>query len=120
VVDQGYQRDEFLSDGIWLETPISLSKLFMQTNNYSEQKLTATTNLFLTMLNKDGITVIDNAGNILAYNVFVEADLKAVAGIIGGARKRAAYTVINSRRKDIIGVYFQSYDGEIFFANVKR
>jgi hypothetical protein len=120
VVDQSYARDEFLEDGIWLETPISLSKLFLQTNNYSEQKLTATTDLFTTMLNKDGITVIDNAGNILAYNVFVEADLKAVTGIIGGARKRAAYTVINSRRRDIIGVYFQSYDGEIFFANVKR
>jgi len=120
VVEQGYQKDDFLADGIWLETPISLSKLFLQTTHYSDQKLTAITDLFTTMLNKDGITVIDNAGNILAYNVFIEADLKAVSGIIGGARKRAAYTVINSRRRDIMGVYFQSYDGEIFYANVKR
>jgi hypothetical protein len=72
------------------------------------------------MLNKDGITVIDNAGNILAYNVFVEANLREVGNIIGGARKRAAYTIINTKRKDIMGVYFQSYDGEIFYAPVKR
>ena len=120
VVDTEFKRDDFLEDGIWLATPISLSKLFTQTNIYNEAKLTATANIFLGMLNKDGITVLDNTGNILAFNVFVEANLKEIGNIIGGARKRAAYTVINSHRRDIIGVYFQSYDGEIFFANVKR
>jgi hypothetical protein len=120
VVDESYRRDEIFNDGIWLKTPISLSKLFLQTNNYSEQKLIAISNLFLSMLNKDGITIIDNTGRILAFNVFVEFDALKVGNIIGGARKRAAYTVINSKRRDIIGVYFQSYDGEIFFANVKK
>ena len=120
VVDQDYQRDEFLNDGIWLGEPISLSKLFLQTTNYNEQKLNAISNLFLSMLNKDGMTIIDNTGRILAFNVFVEINLKEAGGIIGGARKRAAYTVINSRRRNIIGVYFQSYDGEIFYADVKR
>jgi len=120
VVDKDYERDEFFSDGVWLTEPISLSKLFLQTTNYSEQKLIAISNLFLAMLNKDGITIIDNAGQIRAFNVFVKADPREVGNIIGGARKRAAYTVINSRRKDIVGVYFQSYDGEIFYANVKK
>jgi len=120
VVDKDYEKDEFLADGIWLTEPISLGKLFLQTTNYSEQRLIAIADVFLTMLNKDGITVINNEGQILAFNVFVEADLRAVGNIIGGARKRAAYTIINSRRKDIVGVYFQSYDGEIFFANVKK
>jgi hypothetical protein len=121
VVDHDtFNRDELLKDGVWLESPVNLSKLFMQSNHYHEHKLTATANLFLTMLNKDGITILDNAGNILAYNVFVEINLKDVVNIIGGARKRAAYTIINSRRRDIIGVYFQSYDGELFFANVKK
>jgi hypothetical protein len=120
VVEQGYQRDEFFGDGVWLENPISLSKLFLQTSNFHEQTLNAITNLFMAMLNKDGITIVDNTGNILAFNVFVPIKTKEVGNIIGGARKRAAYTVINSRRRDIIGVYFQSYDGEIFFANVKR
>jgi len=121
VVDHDtFVRDDFLADGIWLETPISMAKLFLQTNNYNEHRLTVTAEVFLSMLNKDGITVIDNMGNILAFNVFVEANLKETGNIIGGARKRAAYTVINSRRKDIVGVYFQSYDGEIFFALTKK
>jgi len=120
VVDKEYERDDFLNDGIWLAEPISLSKLFLQTNHYSEQKLMAIANLFLAMMAKDGITVINNAGEIVAFNVFVETNADKVGNIIGGARKRAAYTVINSGRKDIMGVYFQSYDGEIFFAGVKK
>ena len=120
VVEKDYEPDDFFKDGIWLTEPISLSKLFLQTNNYSEQKLISTAELFLTMLNKDGITVINNAGDILAFNVFVASNLKEVGNIMGGARKRAAYTVINSRRKGLVGVYFQSYDGEIFFAPAKK
>jgi hypothetical protein len=120
VVDQDFVRDEFLQDGIWLNEPISLSKLFQQTTNYNEQNLMAIANVFLTMLNKDGITIINNVGQILAFNVFVETNVAQVGNIIGGARKRAAYTIINSKRKDIVGVYFQSYDGEIFFAYTKK
>ena len=120
VVDKDFEMDKFLSDGIWLSEPIDLSKLFLQTAHYSEQKLIAIANLFLSMLNKDGMTIVDNAGNIRAFNVFVETNMKEVGGIIGGARKRAAYTIINSCRRDIVGVYFQSYDGEVFFAPVKK
>ena len=120
VVDKDYVDNGFMGDGIWLTEPVSFSKLFLQTNAYNEQKLIAISGLLLSMLNKDGITVIDNTGQIRAFNVFVEANSKEVGNIIGGARKRAAYTVINSHRKDIVGVYFQSYDGELFYANVKR
>lgn len=124
VVDKDYAesefRDDFLNDGIWLKEPISMSKLFLQTTNYSEQKLTAIASIFLTMLNFDGITVVDNTGSILAYNVFVEANMKTAGAVIGGARKRAAYTIINSRKAGIIGVYFQSQDGELFYAPLKK
>ena len=120
VVDKDYVKDDFFADGIWLTEPISLSKLFLQSNNYSEQRLIAIADLLISMLNKDGITIINNAGEILAFNIFVETNLKETGNIIGGARKRAAYTVINSRRKGIVGVYFQSYDGEIFFAGAKK
>jgi len=111
---------DLLEDGIWLKEPIHLSKLFLKTDYFSEQVLKTLSDLFMTMLNMDGITVVDNSGRILAYNVFVEANHKTTGNIIGGARKRAAYTIINSRKKGIIGVYFQSYDGEIFFAQVKK
>ena len=128
VVDQDYNKgmaadgtqDEFLADGIWLKEPIQLSRLFTSAHAYHEEKLTAMANVFWTMLDFDGITVVDNTGRILAYNVFVEANLKTAGNIIGGARKRAAYTIINSRKRNIIGLYYQSQDGEMFYAPVKK
>jgi len=127
VVDKDYNREKkdgekenLFGDGIWLEEPIQLSKLFLSSQVYHEEKLTAMANVFFTMLNFDGMTIVDNCGSILAYNVFVETNLKTAGSIIGGARKRAAYTVINSRKRDIIGLYYQSHDGEMFWAPVKK
>ena len=120
VVDSEYEPDAFFEDGIWLTEPISFSKLFAQTNQYNEQKLATISNVFVTMLNFDGITVVDNKGQIRAYNVFIETNMKVAGNIIGGARKRAAYTIINSKRPHIIGVYFQSHEGEMFYSPVKK
>ena len=120
VVDKDYVDNGFFSDGIWLKEPISFSKLFLQSKVYSEPKLLGFCDLFKGMLNYDGITVVDNTGTIRAYNVFVETNTNRLQNITGGARKRAAYTVVNSRRKKIIGVYFQSHDGEVFYKYVKK
>jgi hypothetical protein len=120
VIDKDYEDKGFLSDGIWLKEPIEFSKLFLQSKSYNETKLLAIAELFIDMLNYDGMTVVDNAGRIRAYNVFVETNLNRVKTIVGGARKRAAYTIINSRRKHIIGAYFQSQDGEVLFERVKK
>jgi hypothetical protein len=120
VVDADYTRDDFFEDGIWLEEPINLSKLFAQSNQYNEQKLSTMADIFIAMLNYDGITVVDNLGRILAYNVFIESSMKLAGNIVGGARKRAAYTIINSRLPNIIGVYFQSHEGEMFYTPVKK
>lgn len=118
IVDKDYKDNGFFEDGIWLETPISFSKLFTQSKSYSEEKLQAFASLFINMLNFDGITVIDTTGRVLAYNVFVENNIKRTKNVIGGARKRAAYTIINSRRKHIVGLYFQSHEGEIFYKSL--
>ncbi len=117
IVDKDYQDKGYFSDGIWLEEPIELSKVFLQTKSYSESKLSNIAELFIAMLNYDGITIVDNAGRIRAYNVFINTNNK-LNNIVGGARKRAAYTVINSKVRRIIGVYFQSQDGEIFYEEV--
>lgn len=119
VVDKDYVDNGFFSDGVWLKEPISFSKLFLRTKTYNESKLTAFCELFMDMLDYDGITIVDNTGRIRAYNVFVESNNKAL-NISGGARKRAAYTIINSRRKRIVGIYFQSHEGEMFYKRVKK
>ncbi len=120
VVDKNYKDNGFFEDGIWLETPISFSKLFTQSKSYSEEKLQAFATLLINMLNFDGITVVDTTGRVLAYNVFVENNINRTKNVVGGARKRAAYTIINSRRKHIVGVYFQSHEGEIFYKSLVK
>lgn len=120
VVDKDYkpEKDTTLLDGTWLEQPIQLSKLFLQTKSYSEAKLIGISDLIIAMLNYDGATIVDNAGRIRAYNVFVENKIKNNIKPIGGARRRAAQTLIDSKNKKFIGVYFQSQDGETFFRYV--
>lgn len=121
VVDKDFKDQKgFFSDGIWLNEPIEFSKTFLMTRSYSEAKLTNIAQLFIAMLNYDGITIVDNIGRIRAYNVFIKAEKYTKKNIIGGARKRAAYAVINSNIKKIVGVYFHSQDGEIFYEEVKK
>lgn len=120
IVDKDYTDNGLFEDGIWLKEPISFSKLFTQSKSYSEEKLQAFANLFINMLNFDGITIIDNQGRLRAYNVFVEPNSKKVGYIVGGARKRAAYFILSTKKKGIVGVYFQSHEGEVFFQELKK
>jgi len=120
VIDKDYKDKGYFNDGIWLDEPIEFSKTFLQTKSYSEARLTNIAELFISMLNYDGITIVDNAGRIRAYNVFIKADKYSKKNIIGGARKRAAYGIINSNLKKVIGVFFHSQDGEIFYEEVKK
>ena len=119
IVDKDYKDNGLFEDGIWLKEPISFSKLFTQSKSYSEEKLKAYADLFVNMLNFDGITIIDNQGRIRAYNVFVEPNSKKVGYIVGGARKRAAYYILSTKKRDIVGVYFQSHEGEVFFQETR-
>lgn len=118
VVDKEYKDNGFFDDGIWLKEPISFKSLFINSKSYSEEKLQAFVKLFISMLDFDGITVVDNCGQIRGYNIFVETDNKRNKCIVGGARKRAVYTILNSRRKHLVGVYFQSHEGEIFYKSI--
>ncbi len=120
IVDKDYKDNGLFEDGIWLKEPISFSKLFTQSKSYNEEKLQAYADLFMNMLNFDGITIIDNLGRLRAYNVFVEPNSKKVGYIVGGARKRAAYYILTTRKRDVVGVYFQSHEGEVFFQLVPK
>mgnify|MGYP000845309175 CR=1 FL=1 len=115
VVDKDFKdKTGYLADGTWLKEPIALGKLFLQSKNYNEFKLISYVELIVSMLNYDGITVVDNAGKILAYNVFIESKGGADK-IVGGARRRAAYSLLKYKNSKIVGVYFQSQDGDNFY-----
>ncbi len=105
----------FLQDGTWLKEPIEFAKLFLRNGAVDENILRSYADIITSMLDSDGITVIDNAGRIRAFNVFVETSISAQKNVVGGARRRAAYTLLQSRNKKIVGVYFQSQDGDNFY-----
>lgn len=120
VIDKDYKDKGFFNDGIWLSEPIEFSKSFLMSKSFSEVKLTNIAEMFISMLNFDGITIIDNAGRIRAYNVFIKPERYSAQRILGGARRRAAYGIINSSMKKIVGVYFHSQDGDMFYEEVKQ
>ena len=116
VVDKEYKdKNGFLSDGTWLKEPIEFGKMFLRSSKFDENVLRSYADVLTTMLDFDGITVIDNAGRIRAYNVFIEANQDKDIKIVGGARRRAAYSILQNKSKKIIGVYFQSQDGDNFY-----
>ena len=121
LVDKEFKDTKgWLSDGTWLPEPIEFAKLFLTSKSFSESKLRAYCDILVSMLNYDGITIIDNAGRILAYNVFIESSKNATKNIIGGARLRAAYSLLNTSNKRVIGVYFQSQEGDNFYKTIKE
>ena len=74
--------------------------------------------LFLSMLNFDGITIIDTEENIRAYNVFCKIPDDCNNSSEGGARHRACNFLINlpyESRTNYVAVYFQSQEGTIKF-----
>ena len=115
VIDKEYKDKGFLADGTWLKDPIEFGKLFLRSSKFDENVLRSYADVLTTMLDFDGITVIDNAGRIRAYNVFIESNQDKKNAIVGGARRRAAYSILQNKSKKIIGVYFQSQDGDNFY-----
>ncbi len=74
--------------------------------------------IFLSMLNFDGITIIDTNERIRAYNLFCKVSEDNKNGISGGARHRAYENLKSLEAKDRCGyvaIYFQSQEGEMEF-----
>ena len=116
VVDKEFKdKAGVFQDGTWLKEPIEFIKLFMRSATFDENILRSYADVLKTMLDFDGITIIDNSGKIRAYNVFIESTPNIENMIVGGARRRAAYSILHNKNKRIFGVYFQSQDGDNFY-----
>lgn len=79
--------------------------------------------LFLSMLNFDGITIIDAEENIRAYNVFCKIPNDCNNSSEGGARHRAYNFLKNlphESRTNYVAIYFQSQEGTIKFCKFNR
>ncbi|PIE95578.1 hypothetical protein CO726_09760 [Bacillus fungorum] len=123
VVDSDYIfPNDFLSDGTWFTNPIDLGEKIIDTamnikDIASSEAYYGLSGLFLEMLNVDGITIIDSSARVRGFNIFVKKQPLTQDDIPaeGGARKRAAHTVLASQDPKIKGVYFLSQDGNTFY-----
>lgn len=111
--------NKILSSGSWFEEPIDLARMALDTlgetrDIFLSEMYYGLSGLFLEMLNVDGITIIDTKGRIRGYNIFISRS-EVTTTVTGGARKRAAYALLDSKDPDIMGVYFQSQDGNVFY-----
>ena len=74
VVDKEFKdKAGVFQDGTWLKEPIEFIKLFMRSATFDENILRSYADVLKTMLDFDGITIIDNSGKIRAYNVVIES-----------------------------------------------
>lgn len=121
VQDKNTEIDKSIKKGILFDTPINLFDEYSNftancatTENISERYYSFLGILSL-ILNIDGITLINNNGEILGYNIFIDNTKVDTTGVVGGARKRAAYSIEKSNINGLIGIYFQSHDGDNYF-----
>jgi hypothetical protein len=124
VVDSDYESlKKILPDGTWLNEPVDIAQEALNAvqikDIQSSEKYYGLSGMLLEMMNIDGITIIDKLGRIVAFNVFLnQAKVGKILGG-GGARKRAAQSVLALKDSNIIGVFFQSQDGNSFYKRIQ-
>lgn len=114
IVDSEYRYpNEYLS-GLNINPPINIVDCVEETKQIGSyeaaERYYAIINLLYEFLNVDGITLINNKGEIIGYNAFYRSG-KTPTDVVGGARKRTFEGLINQDDNGIIGVYYQSQDG---------
>lgn len=71
--------------------------------------------LFISMLDFDGVTVLDTAGRVRSYHNIVDNTRNPIS-VPGGARHKAYASLRNDSQwesKAYVGIYFQSHEGEV-------
>lgn len=125
VQDANERVDCFISKGILFDNPINLFEEYLnyilncsQDDNIAERYYSLIGILSL-VLNIDGITLINSKGQLLGYNIFIDNKKVDTSKVVGGARKRAAYSIENSNINGLLGIYFQSHDGDNYFKELR-
>ncbi len=124
IQDKNIQIDDFVQKGILFDTPINLFEEYLNyiTNCSMDENIAeryySFTGILSMILNIDGITMINNSGEILGYNIFIDNKDVDTSSVTGGARKRAAFSIENSKVNGLIGMYFQSHDGDNYYKDL--
>lgn len=107
-----------LQDGIILKNRINVSQFILDLNRNEDlqanHELEGCISIVSGMMQSDGITVFSDAGEILAYNVFIKHPEKIQKSkTSGGARSRTFLALKELIGNGLEGAYVQSQDGNI-------
>jgi hypothetical protein len=103
------------SDGVYLRNPIDLADLVIYTENEktneSSYSLMAYSRVFSSMMNHDGIILINDKAKVLGYHLLINS-INGTEGeqLVGGARLKAYQSMINSKR--FSACLYKSQDGD--------
>lgn len=107
--------DGHLRGGIFLSDKVDFTKLLYE--NYQEKSdqtattLNAFTQLTISMLNFDGITLFNSTGCVVGYHFIVDNNVAAENPIVGGSRTRAFEAL--TQTNGITACFMKSQDGNI-------
>ena len=122
VIEDGKPIPELLMQGVDLtSTPIDFSQIYesviyerdpnSKVELYTKLKMMAS--LAVSMMNHDGITVFTNTGKIVGYHYIVDNKVSANDVIVGGARTKAFFAMVES--KMFKGVFMRKQEGDTKF-----
>lgn len=83
---------------------------FIASSSTDVSSLNKMIDIFISMLNYDGITIIDTSGNIISYHVFVKSSKSSEEG---GARNRAFNALKAVKKAGFKAIYLQTQEGKI-------
>lgn len=101
---------ENFSRGEPLQNPVSIA---YGDGTDSTRKLDDGVRMLLSMMDYDGMTIIDTQGNIRAYHCFVKIDQND--STLGGSRHIAFNTLKKKNNNLYKAIYFQSHEGQVEF-----
>lgn len=114
IVTEEFQYPNDYLDGLMVVPPINFVNNIVDTQMVevyeTAEKYYAVSNLLYDFLNIDGITIMNNKGEVIGYNAFYRSDSMPM-DVVGGARKRTFEGLKRVEDKNIVGIYYQSQDG---------
>ncbi|QGY40468.1 hypothetical protein GM415_10130 [Pseudodesulfovibrio cashew] len=119
IVKHGNKVPKEISKGIFLREPLSIvdkAQEFKKIHDIDSHNILQSQILLLDgMLSCDGITLLDTAGNIIAYGIFYKStnDQDKEEQIYGGARKRTYLGLSELVPNQLKAVLMKSQDGSI-------
>lgn len=109
--DWSWEKDsESFSRGAVLQEPVSI---IYGDGTDNTRKLDDGVRMLLSMMDFDGMTIVDTQGNIRAYHCFVKIDQNDTS--TGGSRHIAFETLKKKNNNLYKAVYFQSHEGYVEF-----